>query len=249
MRVSVFALLVTLVAPLAAWAAEQTKPLTPAEAAKKVNEQVTLQMDVKASAGRDTMAFLNSEENYRDAKTFTVFINREALAKFKEAKITDPAAHFRGKTVQVTGKVVLYQNRPEIVLAGPDAIKIVGDPEMARLDGEWSMVSGTADGQAMPEAMVKTGSRVAKDGETTISIGGRTYFKAKFTIDPSKKPAAIDYEMTEGFTKGKKQLGIYKLDGDTVTFCFGGPDKERPVDFTSKEGSGRTLSVWKREKK
>jgi hypothetical protein len=44
-------------------------------------------------------------------------------------------------------------------------------------------------------------------------------------------------------------LGIYELDGDTVKFCFGGPGKERPTEFTTKEGSMRTLSVWKRDKK
>jgi uncharacterized protein (TIGR03067 family) len=55
--------------------------------------------------------------------------------------------------------------------------------EMAQLEGEWSMVSGEANGAAMPEATVKSGKRVAKDGETTISFGGQVYFKAKFSID------------------------------------------------------------------
>lgn len=254
MRIRTSALAIVLAFVPRVVAEQPAAPLTPAEAAKKVNEQVTVQMDVKTATGRDRFCFLNSEENFRDPKTFTVYINRDALKKFKAAKIEDPAAHFKGKTVQVTGKVVLYNNRPEIVLAGPDAIKIVGEPpakENAKenLDGEWSMVSGTADGQPMPEAMVKTGKRVAKNGEVTISINGRVFFKAKYTLDPSMKPATIDYDMTEGFTKGKKQLGIYKLDGDTVTFCFASPGGERPGDFTSKEGSNRTLSVWKREKK
>src|SRR6516162_5831055 len=118
-----FAILLFLAGFSPALAADQLKPIGPAEAAKKVNEEVTLQMDVKASAGRDRYCFLNSEDNFRDAKTFTIFINRDVLAKFKEAKIEDPAAHFKGKTVQVTGKVVLYRDRPEIVLSGPDAIK------------------------------------------------------------------------------------------------------------------------------
>jgi uncharacterized protein (TIGR03067 family) len=121
--------------------------------------------------------------------------------------------------------------------------------EAARLEGEWSMVSGEANGQPMPPEFVKTGKRVAKNGETTISIGGQLYFKAKFTVDPTKKPKAIDYVMTEGFTKGKTQLGIYELDGDTVKFCFAAPGKDRPTEFTSKPGSERTLSVWKRDKK
>jgi uncharacterized protein (TIGR03067 family) len=129
--------------------------------------------------------------------------------------------------------------------AAEDAVK----KEMAQLEGDWSMVSGEADGQSMPKEMVATGKRVAKDGETTITIGGQVYFKAKFSIDPTKKPKAIDYTMTEGPTKGKTHLGIYELDGDTLKFCFAAPGKDRPTEFTAKEGSERTLSVWKREKK
>jgi uncharacterized protein (TIGR03067 family) len=121
--------------------------------------------------------------------------------------------------------------------------------EMAQLEGHWSMVSGQADGQAMPQELVKTGKRVAKDGETSITIAGQVLFKAKFRIDPTKKPRTIDYTMTAGPTKGKTHLGIYELQGDTVRFCFAAPGKDRPTEFTAKESSQRTLSVWKRDKK
>ena len=121
--------------------------------------------------------------------------------------------------------------------------------EMAQLEGEWTMVSGEIDGQTLPEEMRKTAKRVVKDGQTTVTIGGRLFMKAKFAIDPAKKPKTIDYTMTEGPTKGKTQLGIYELEGDTVKFCFAAPDKERPTEFTAGEGSRRTLSVWKRDKK
>lgn len=121
--------------------------------------------------------------------------------------------------------------------------------DMARLEGEWSMVSGQINGKAMPDAFLKGSKRVAKDGITTVTIGGMPFMKAKFTIDPSKKPKTMDYLMLEGFTKGKKQLGIYELDGDTVKFCFASPGKDRPKDFTAKEGSGQTLSVWKKDAK
>ena len=126
-----------------------------------------------------------------------------------------------------------------------DAVK----KEMAQLEGEWTMVSGSADGQSLPDDLVKDAKRVAKNGETTVTIGGELYFKAKFTIDPTKKPKSIDYVMNEGPTKGKTQLGIYKLDGDTVEFCFAGPGDDRPTEFSSKPGSKKTSSVWKREKK
>jgi uncharacterized protein (TIGR03067 family) len=128
---------------------------------------------------------------------------------------------------------------------GQDAVK----KEMAQLEGEWSMVSGEANGQSLPPESVKGAKRVAKDGETTITISGQVFFKAKFTVDPTKKPKTIDYTMTEGPTKGKTHLGIYELEGDTIKFCFAAPGKERPTEFSAKEGSEQTLSVWKRDKK
>jgi len=120
--------------------------------------------------------------------------------------------------------------------------------DMAQLQGEWSMVSGSADGQPVPDVMVKQMKRVCKGDETTTTRAGQLFFKAKITIDPSKKPKTIDYQMTDGFTKGQKQLGIYEVEGDTFRSCFGKPGAERPTDFTSKPGDGRTLSVWKRNK-
>jgi uncharacterized protein (TIGR03067 family) len=120
--------------------------------------------------------------------------------------------------------------------------------DVAGLQGAWSMVSGSADGQPMPGDMLKQMKRVCKGDETTTTLGGQVFMKAKITIDPSKKPKTIDYQMTDGFTKGKKQLGIYELDGDTFKSCFGAAGAERPKDFASEPGDHRTLSVWKRDK-
>ena len=119
--------------------------------------------------------------------------------------------------------------------------------DLAQLQGEWSMVSGSADGQPMPDLLLKQMKRVCKGDEATVTMAGQIYIKAKVTIDPSKKPKTIDYQMTDGFTKGKKQLGIYEVDGESFKSCFGKPGAERPTDFTSQPGDGRTLSVWKRE--
>ena len=46
----------------------------------------------------------------------------------------------------------------------------------------------------------------------------------------------------------KTKLGIYELDGDTYKFCLAPAGKPRPTEFTSKEGSGHSLGVSKREK-
>jgi len=120
--------------------------------------------------------------------------------------------------------------------------------DMAQLQGEWLMVSGSADGYPVPDGMLGRSKRVCKGDELSVIVGGQPFMKAKITIDPTKKPKTIDYLMTEGFTKGKTQLGIYELDGDTLKSCFAGPGDERPTDFTCKPGDHRTLSVWKRQK-
>jgi DNA/RNA endonuclease YhcR with UshA esterase domain len=104
--------------------ADDLKPLGPVEAAKKINEEVTVQLEVKSANLRGLVCFLNSEEEFKNANNLTIFIDKDALAKFKEAKIDDPAKHFKGKTVQVKGKVTLYHDRPEIKIPGPDVIRI-----------------------------------------------------------------------------------------------------------------------------
>ncbi len=119
--------------------------------------------------------------------------------------------------------------------------------DMAGLQGEWTLVSGTADGQPMAEGMVKQMKRVCKGDEVTVTMGTQVILKAKISVDPEKKPKTIDYDMTGGVNAGKKQLGIYELDGDSLKSCFAAPGAERPADFTNKEGDRRTLTVWKRK--
>jgi uncharacterized protein (TIGR03067 family) len=119
--------------------------------------------------------------------------------------------------------------------------------DLAALQGEWSMTSGERDGQPIPDDLRKGFKRVVKDDVTTITASGQTVMKARFTVDPAKKPKAIDYTLLDGPNKDKKVLGIYELDGDTVKFCFAAPDQERPKEF--KGDAGRTFSAWKRDKK
>jgi RNA polymerase sigma factor (sigma-70 family) len=120
--------------------------------------------------------------------------------------------------------------------------------EIARLGGQWSMISGEIAGQPLPAEFVKTAKRVVKGNETTVTFGGQLFLKATFTVDISKQPHTIDYTMTDGLTKGKTQYGIYEWDEGTVRFCFAAPGKERPTEFTTKAGDERTLSVWEKKK-
>lgn len=104
-------------------------PLTPAEAVKRVDEAVTVEMPVrraKCCAGCHDV-FLDSEENYRDPRNLGVAITETGRARFKELHIDDPVAHFKGKTIRVRGVVVLRDNRPNIEVSDPEQIEIVVD--------------------------------------------------------------------------------------------------------------------------
>lgn len=106
-------------------AEDSPKPITADTAAKMINAQVVVEMEVKSASLRQDVCFLNSNENHRDMANFTIFIGREVLAKFKEAKVEDPAAHFKGKVIRVKGKVTLYREKPQITLNKTDEIEIV----------------------------------------------------------------------------------------------------------------------------
>ena len=148
------------------------------------------------------------------------------------------------KTIRTTLLIALAAVAVSLAHADDSAAK----KDLAQLQGEWSMVSGTADGMAMPDAMLPNAKRVCKGDELTVTVGAQVIMKSKITLDASKKPKTIDYDVTDGPNKGKKQLGIYELEGDTLKSCFAAPGGERPTDFTSKSGDKRTSSVWKRSK-
>jgi DNA/RNA endonuclease YhcR with UshA esterase domain len=120
-----FAVLLALVFVPAAVADDApAKALAPAEAAKKVNEKVTVEMEVKSAGGRSNR-YLNSEPDYKSHDNFAIFISKDVLPKFKEAKIDDPADFYKGKTIRVTGTVTVYDGAPRIEIEGPDQIKVV----------------------------------------------------------------------------------------------------------------------------
>src|SRR5215212_9230936 len=86
------------------------------------------------------------------------------------------------------------------------------------------------------------------DGDKFTVKGGDAVLQAGTqTLDPAKKPKAVDAMVTEGEGKGTTMLGIYELDGDTLKACFDTAGKKRPTEFKTAAGSGHMLLVMKRE--
>ena len=125
MRMLAIALVMVLVPLVVATAGDDGKPITPEAAAKKINEKCTVEMKVASVGKGKDVFFLNSKEDYKDKDNFTVFISKDGVESLQKAKIDDPAAHFKGKTIRATGTVKLYKDRPEIVVDKAEQIRVV----------------------------------------------------------------------------------------------------------------------------
>jgi RNA polymerase sigma factor (sigma-70 family) len=111
--------------------------------------------------------------------------------------------------------------------------------------GTWIYVSVEARGNKVPEEEIKEAKVIlAADGKFTAMIR-KGEKKGTYKLDPAKKPKAI----TITNDQGNMHLGIYKLEGDSLTICMHEEDgADRPTEFASKEGTKITLVVLKREK-
>jgi DNA/RNA endonuclease YhcR with UshA esterase domain len=101
--------------------------LSPLEAISRINEQVTVEMPVKAAKNCQhcSQIFLDSEEDHHDLKNMAVTVTVTGKPRFKDIGIDDPAGHFNGQVIRVTGVVTLRKNRPQIEVDDPRQIEII----------------------------------------------------------------------------------------------------------------------------
>jgi uncharacterized protein (TIGR03067 family) len=127
---------------------------------------------------------------------------------------------------------------------GDDAVKA----DMKLLQGDWVMQAFEANGKALPEDQVKKVRLTVKGDRFMVDIGGKM-LELSFKIDPTKKPKAIDLTVKMD-DNSMVTLGIYEVTADTLKLCRTAEGrKDRPTEFTTKEGSGTVMSTYKREKK
>lgn len=110
-----------------------------------------------------------------------------------------------------------------------------------KIEGTYEVVAVVIGGKPEDKKKDEVQAFVIKDGELTIKLAKRDE-KAKFTLDPSKKPAHIDI-MPD---KDETVPGIYETkDTDkglelTIAFAKEGKTAERPKDF---KGEGKDVTV------
>jgi uncharacterized protein (TIGR03067 family) len=118
-----------------------------------------------------------------------------------------------------------------------------------KIEGKWAATGGSHNGKKIPgEAFEKLMAVIAfKDGKYSSTIMGKEDEAGTYTMDAKKDPVQVDFKITEGKDKGKTQLGILKIDGDTMTVANAMPGaKDRPKNFDG--GEGVAVLTLKRQK-
>jgi uncharacterized protein (TIGR03067 family) len=121
--------------------------------------------------------------------------------------------------------------------------------DLERLQGAWVMESLEIDGEQVPAEKLAGTTLTMSGNKYIVTVKGKMH-ETVITLDPAKKPKAIDMVFAEGPNKDKVHRGIYDLQGDTFKICRGqGPEAERPTEFATEASSGKFIVVWKRAPK
>lgn len=114
----------------------------------------------------------------------------------------------------------------------------------AGIEGEYIIVGGELWGEPTTKEELSKDSEAEKTiritkGTIEMKLLGKEPEKLKYTIDATKSPAEIDIVMPGKGEKDMTSYGIYKVEGDTLTFFVWGAKeaKNRPKEFkTLKPG-------------
>ena len=122
--------------------------------------------------------------------------------------------------------------------------------ELKALEGRWKAVAMEAGGKPFPKESVPDFMFIVAINGKATGKSPQEEYQATITVDPKKSPRAIDNLHETGAQKGKKQYGIYNLEGDKWTVCMTRPGVEegdRPKDFNTKD-TANVIFVFERLK-
>jgi hypothetical protein len=106
-----------------------TKVIAADDAQNHVGKRCTVEMTVRSSknAAPRREYYLDSEEDFHDQNNVAVVISYDHIEAFQKSGIDDPAEHYKGKKLRVTGKVIHENDQTRIRVEKPEQIKIVDE--------------------------------------------------------------------------------------------------------------------------
>lgn len=116
------------------------------------------------------------------------------------------------------------------------------------LEGDWSFVSLEVDGQPVPPSFLGA-SRILIDGDRFRTESPEANYDGEFLIDVEASPHTIDITFIQGPEAGNQSLGIFTIDGDTLTICLGLTGATRPRTFATSRNSQHALETLRRVSK
>ncbi len=126
-----------------------------------------------------------------------------------------------------------------------------GDAE--KLQGTWQTVKLELSGMVIPDEITANlkfelkGDKIIVKGVAEVI---KEYAEMTFKLDASTTPKSIDLKVGAGAKKGDDVEAIYEFTGaDELKICGQLVGKERPGEFSTKEGDNRAYVILKREKK
>ena len=119
--------------------------------------------------------------------------------------------------------------------------------DLEKQQGTWVAVSFRHDGEDTPQEIVGTITRTVEGEHVVWNRDGKSFAGTALVLDPGQDPKAIDVIADGGPLRGKRVLGIYKIDSNKLTLCMADPDQPRPRQFKAEKGSGHTLMVFTRQ--
>jgi uncharacterized protein (TIGR03067 family) len=134
-------------------------------------------------------------------------------------------------------------------LLAADTPRDDANKEKRKIQATWQCTAAEVNGRKAPEAEISTLKLIFSGEEFTFKLPDGDVKGNVKMLDTTTDPRLIDLDFKVGPIRGTLE-GIYKVDGDTLTLClYSMPDvKQRPGEFTGKEGSNQFLLVFRREK-
>ena len=130
------------------------------------------------------------------------------------------------------------------VFAQDDAAK----EEMKKLQGTWKVVAMTIDGKEQPVDNLKL-TVVIKDNTIIMKADDKVAVDGTVQIKPNVKPKQFDITHNIGEVKGKVDMSVYVLDGDTLKIAgYTGQTSltKRPAEFPKEGDKGIDFFTLKR---